>query len=254
MSVPILARKTINKMGGVLNESVADTSMDFGRKMLAKFGWSEGKGLGKNMDGMQSHIRVKQRAENLGLGAQGEAEANAPAYAPPQPIEPRAKRRRREESSSGSDDSDSSADDESEALVKQRLAGSGVLPGMSDEQLFKLCGGARLGMRARGSQGGKQARMAEADAAYLAKFAKGSAAIPPTPASTTPPPPATYDSHNSTPPPVKGGETATEDRKAVRKAEKKAALKAERKAARKAAKKAARKAEKKASRKAELSR
>ena len=44
--------------------------MDFGRRMLAKFGWSEGKGLGRKEDGMKEHIKVKQRAENLGLGAQ----------------------------------------------------------------------------------------------------------------------------------------------------------------------------------------
>eukprot|EP00966_Prymnesium_polylepis_P210592 4876370-Prymnesium_polylepis.1 len=67
--VPLLARKTINKMGGVLNESVADTSMDFGRRMLAKFGWAEGKGLGRNENGMKEHIKVKQRAAGLGLGA-----------------------------------------------------------------------------------------------------------------------------------------------------------------------------------------
>ena len=37
--------------------------------MLAKMGWSSGKGLGKNEDGIQEHVRVKKRTEGLALGA-----------------------------------------------------------------------------------------------------------------------------------------------------------------------------------------
>ena len=258
--VPILARKTINKMGGVLNESVADTSMDFGRKMLAKFGWSEGKGLGKNMDGMKSHIKVKQRAESLGLGAQDEATLNAVAYAPPPDVQsvPRKKRGRAEEASDNSgSDSDSSSEDEQEAKVRQQLSGSGVLPGMSDEHLFKLCGGARLGMRARASQSGKQQRMLDADAAYLAKFGGGKAVAipPPTPAVSKPTPAEAPDSKPPMPPGKRqkahNEKAEKKSSKGAKKAEDKAAKKAEaKKAERKAAKKAERKAARKAERKA----
>jgi hypothetical protein len=34
--------------------------------MLQAMGWSEGKGLGKNEDGMASHIKVSLKANNLG--------------------------------------------------------------------------------------------------------------------------------------------------------------------------------------------
>jgi Pin2-interacting protein X1 len=37
--------------------------------MLQKMGWSEGKGLGQNLDGMQEHIKVNFKADTLGVGA-----------------------------------------------------------------------------------------------------------------------------------------------------------------------------------------
>eukprot|EP01016_Furgasonia_blochmanni_P015426 TRINITY_DN1841_c0_g1_i3.p1 TRINITY_DN1841_c0_g1~~TRINITY_DN1841_c0_g1_i3.p1 ORF type:complete len:264 (-),score=39.58 TRINITY_DN1841_c0_g1_i3:154-945(-) len=36
--------------------------------MLKKMGWSEGKGLGKNEDGIQDCVQIARRPENLGLG------------------------------------------------------------------------------------------------------------------------------------------------------------------------------------------
>eukprot|EP00727_Mastigamoeba_balamuthi_P001782 m51a1_g11600 hypothetical protein (252) ;mRNA; r:127910-128791 len=35
---------------------------------LAKFGWSEGKGLGKNEDGIKTYLRVNKKADNAGVG------------------------------------------------------------------------------------------------------------------------------------------------------------------------------------------
>ena len=65
----LVGRKVRKELGNQLNEAAADVTMDFGRRMLAKFGWAEGKGLGKNEDGVVDHVRVKQRAHQLGLGA-----------------------------------------------------------------------------------------------------------------------------------------------------------------------------------------
>ena len=59
----LLSRKTVSSLGGTFNEGAADTSMDFGRRMLAKFGWKDGQGLGKKEQGMTSHIRAVQRRE-----------------------------------------------------------------------------------------------------------------------------------------------------------------------------------------------
>eukprot|EP01068_Selenidium_serpulae_P006619 Selendium_serpulae@DN4459_c0_g1_i1.p2 len=42
----------------------------FGAKLLAKFGWEEGKGLGKDEDGKQDPIQIKKRDETVGLGAE----------------------------------------------------------------------------------------------------------------------------------------------------------------------------------------
>jgi hypothetical protein len=42
-----------------------DTSR-FGYKLLQKYGWSDGKGLGANLDGITSHIKVVQKADTKG--------------------------------------------------------------------------------------------------------------------------------------------------------------------------------------------
>ena len=34
--------------------------------MLQKMGWAEGKGLGANEDGMQEHVKVSLKRDNLG--------------------------------------------------------------------------------------------------------------------------------------------------------------------------------------------
>eukprot|EP00755_Sulcionema_specki_P039793 Sspe_Gene.113487::Locus_97825_Transcript_1_1_Confidence_1.000_Length_466::g.113487::m.113487/K11135/PINX1; Pin2-interacting protein X1 len=40
-----------------------------GFKLLEKMGWSEGKGLGKDLGGMTEHIRVQQKEDQTGLGS-----------------------------------------------------------------------------------------------------------------------------------------------------------------------------------------
>ena len=172
-----LSRKTVNGLGVTFNEAAADTSMDFGRRMLAKFGWTEGKGLGRQENGMLDHIRVKQRADQLGLGAQ---EREITAWAPPPDAIAAAGRVAKKAASkkakakakaraAGVSDSDSESDGEAE--VRRRLQGSGVLPGLSDDALFELCGGARLHRGSRGGTGGgKLSRTEEADRAFLAKY------------------------------------------------------------------------------------
>ncbi|KAK3269202.1 hypothetical protein CYMTET_22338 [Cymbomonas tetramitiformis] len=42
---------------------------DIGFKLISKMGWSEGKGLGTKEDGIASHIKVKKRREQTGIGA-----------------------------------------------------------------------------------------------------------------------------------------------------------------------------------------
>ncbi|KAG2520207.1 hypothetical protein JM18_000957 [Phytophthora kernoviae] len=45
----------------------ADTSK-FGFKMLVKMGWSAGKGVGKDLQGQATHVKIARRSENLGVG------------------------------------------------------------------------------------------------------------------------------------------------------------------------------------------
>lgn len=51
----------------------------FGARMLAKMGWTEGKGLGKKEDGSVTHVRVKKRADQLALGAETVVDATGNA-------------------------------------------------------------------------------------------------------------------------------------------------------------------------------
>ena len=51
------------------NKAWAEDKNKFGLKMLEKMGW-KGKGLGKNEDGLEQHVKVTKRSANLGLGTE----------------------------------------------------------------------------------------------------------------------------------------------------------------------------------------
>lgn len=44
----------------------------FGAKIMAKFGWEEGKGLGKKENGTVDCVQIKRREDQLGLGKEEE--------------------------------------------------------------------------------------------------------------------------------------------------------------------------------------
>mmetsp|Transcript_59042 Transcript_59042/g.175562 ORF Transcript_59042/g.175562 Transcript_59042/m.175562 type:complete len:292 (-) Transcript_59042:323-1198(-) len=52
------------------NAAWASDTSSFGRKMLAKMGWKEGKGLGKEQQGQTTHLRAVRRGDSLGIGAE----------------------------------------------------------------------------------------------------------------------------------------------------------------------------------------
>lgn len=43
--------------------------LSFAERQLLKFGWQEGKGLGKNEDGIKAPVRVDVKKDNEGVGA-----------------------------------------------------------------------------------------------------------------------------------------------------------------------------------------
>ncbi|KAI7834378.1 PIN2/TRF1-interacting protein, partial [Kickxella alabastrina] len=51
------------------NQAWSNDKSRFGFKMLEKMGWSEGKGLGANEDGLKEHVKIKLKTNNFGIGA-----------------------------------------------------------------------------------------------------------------------------------------------------------------------------------------
>ncbi len=61
---------TITTEEDTRNTLWASNPSSFGRKMLHKFGWKDGQGLGKKEQGISTHLRVVRRVdESLGIGA-----------------------------------------------------------------------------------------------------------------------------------------------------------------------------------------
>ena len=44
--------------------------------MMEKMGWAEGKGLGKSSNGILTHVKLKKRVEEVGLGSEVEDARN----------------------------------------------------------------------------------------------------------------------------------------------------------------------------------
>ena len=64
-----MSSKTLLKLGGTQNKAwVENAEKSYGMKLMKTMGWKEGEGLGKDGDGQQTHIQIKLRTENEGLG------------------------------------------------------------------------------------------------------------------------------------------------------------------------------------------
>lgn len=174
----IMTNATRKSLGANMQEQLATGPSAWAVKMLLKQGWEKGKGLGKNEDGIKTHVRVTKKEESLGVGfrvdavnTQTWAQSMQASCTPPGRI-----------GGSAAVMLDTSSDDTSSddggvpagkgskrrreaatpasiavaATVGIPLSAYGDAP--SFEDLYAATGGARLGMRARAEQPGKIAR------------------------------------------------------------------------------------------------
>ena len=63
-----MSRKYFDKLMTGTGSTSRTVKSKFGSKIMEQLGWNEGKGLGKNEDGMKECIQVTRREEGTGLG------------------------------------------------------------------------------------------------------------------------------------------------------------------------------------------
>ncbi|KAF1332906.1 hypothetical protein FI667_g3209, partial [Globisporangium splendens] len=171
-SEPIFGKKFMSKLGGMANESAASTVSDFARRQMEKMGWKEGKGLGKEEQGVVTHVRVKKREESMGIGVEklnveeqksqwwynaydkiadkikiapdSDDENGGDARSKKSKKKASKKKRKRDAEAANGDDADSARE------KKFRIP--------TDEELFAATGGKLFGRRAYGSCNGKLKR------------------------------------------------------------------------------------------------
>ncbi len=157
------------KLSSTLNESAAApiSSSSFAAKQMAKMGWKEGTGLGKKRDGMVSHIKVKQREENAGLGVEKERTRQMGVEGmwwsnnvSDTLLKLQQQRVKKEESSKKKKKKKDSKKSSKKEKKEKKKDSSSVLVAKvyTDEELFQATGGARFGMRAQRRAEGKWKR------------------------------------------------------------------------------------------------
>ena len=143
----ISGKKLRARLGAQLNESAAQeiSKTSFAARQMAKMGWKEGEGLGKHRQGMKSHIKVKQRVEEEGIGMEKVKIEQAS--------------QNWWQNSMGDTLAKLNSSNESlKQKKKKKKRKRDAKRHFTDEELFEATGGARFGMRAQSKQTGKWAR------------------------------------------------------------------------------------------------
>ena len=136
------------------------------RKLMASMGWSEGKGLGKHEQGADKHIEHRKRGDNVGLGADETVEAQFAAGLHKGSAKAAFGDQGWVDAFAGALDAMNdrhSSKKKKKAKKKKKDSSQNFL-----DECFAATGGARLGMRAQRSGGGKL-RRAEAVPAKRAR-------------------------------------------------------------------------------------
>ncbi|CAM9296403.1 unnamed protein product [Phaeothamnion confervicola] len=161
----MIGKKAMRELGARHNDAAGSGYTDYAKKMMAKMGWSEGQGLGKDKQGVVSYIRVDKKDDVAGIGRDKAVRAEATdqwyfsacnsALAAFKALEGSGGgKKKRKAKKEGSKDSGSSGDGEAAAGA----VGGGSSTHDIYAEMFRATGGARMGMRARGSQSAKWAR------------------------------------------------------------------------------------------------
>jgi len=160
-------RRAERALAGGVRESAAAAPNDFSRRMMAKMGWEEGRGLGADGQGPATHVRVFRKDDVFGVGAASSG-ADPEPYARLLPeLDPlkvfdaaAARVSAGAGVARGVDGGDSESETGSDVVD---LSEFGDLSRMSeaDRALLIRCGGRRLGRRAGRPQVGKWKREAK---------------------------------------------------------------------------------------------
>jgi tuftelin-interacting protein 11 len=70
-----MSRKYYDKVLAGSGTSSVKVKSAFGAKILAKYGWKEGQGLGSSMNGVEECVQVERREERVGIGAEKKSES-----------------------------------------------------------------------------------------------------------------------------------------------------------------------------------
>ena len=146
------------------------------RKLMASMGWSKGKGLGKDEQGIDEHLKARKREENIGLGADASVEAQFASgmhKGSGKASFDVAGGQWWLDSFAGALDTVREAAGKTTSAKKKKTDGKKKKTNFLDD-CFEASGGARLGMRARSQQSGKH-RRAEGDGAAAAPAAAAAA-------------------------------------------------------------------------------
>ena len=136
------------------------------RKLMASMGWTEGKGLGKHEQGAERHVEHKKRGDNVGLGADATVEAQFAAGLHKGSAKAAFGDQGWVDAFAGALDAMNdrhSSKKKKKTKKKKKDSSQNFL-----DECFAATGGARLGMRAQRSGGGKL-RRAEAVPAKRAR-------------------------------------------------------------------------------------
>ena len=162
-------------MAGMANERVSAPTSNIAKKMMESMGWKDGDGLGAKGDGRKSHIATKKNgADGIGYGKQERTKRRdelwwADVYGKDEKKKKKKKSKKKRKKDVVVDNDITNNSNKKQKVVDNESDSDSDI----DTQLFKACGGARLGMRARGEQAGKFKRTEEADSLFLEKYGGG---------------------------------------------------------------------------------